>query len=800
MREVHSRRGVMRKNEAKKIRIVVLCAVCYINLVACSYEKSADIYESENKYWTEEDVKDNTVETEIIREYSLKRNADGVEKAEYLLEKYFVGKGVFQSEYIRETDALVAGLLMKTIEQQGRISEDIRQYFSEWAMEQLQEADWEQLNESWMADLYLYDSYYTITWLFGNIGYDCNYFFYPDNGTQAVNMRLLIDPCGLIRKIDVDICGLSEESGVFDAQDLFREEYQERIIEEGLVYQGKYLLNSLDTEEIYDQNGSNLFASGDLALSGEKLGGVLITLLERCGINADEYRELFEDENTFLRFQDLSWNQLETDWVANRYYDCYYIDTMEETGGVDFLYNIYPDYEKMDTDFASAVILRCRVDINNGKLSDANIETCPMTVEEYHEAKDWMGQRVTLIDKGNISGYGTVPLPIPGEQGRENTPKDLSADNLGKKLLADLNSKVLENGEINELLAEKQTAWFIDIAGRIEEELKTGWQIREEYNCYYYVHSQQVKHVHYRYYFYFDKQGLESQKVLVLDLWISDEGIETMKEHWFMIDMDATQQTKQLAFGKPSADISAFLTFDWTTDDVLMSHSISPEDSARGWGFSLSDVDFDGSLEMLVSFTANHCGGNSLYIYKQYGNQVHSLADTYATFKEDIAVDIENYGIISPYLDVGLLDVYVNADGEYRYLSLDYSLFGGDERGGMGNLVLYTTSLSNACEPQRLVEFSYSCPDEERAIYFLGDKVYELGRLRDLLAEYMAGYTKLELEFKTSEVSFPRDMVDMDENEKRQWLENLYESLKGYGIGAVHWSDKERSFCMRTIY
>lgn len=400
-----------------------------------------------------------------------------------------------------------------------------------------------------------------------------------------------------------------------------------------------------------------------------------------------------------------------------------------------------------------------------------------MTVEEYHEAKDWIGQRVTLIDKGSISGYETVPLPNPGEQRRENTPKEMSADNLGKRLLVDLNSKVLETGEISELLAEKQTAWFIDIAGRIEEELKIGWQIREEYNCYYYIHNQQAKQVHYRYYFYFDKQGLETQKVLVLDLWISEEGIETMQEHWFMTDMDATQQTKQLALRKPSADIAAFLTFDWTTDDVLMSHSILPQDSARGWGFSLSDVDFDGNLEMLVSFTANHCGGNSLYIYKYDGNQVHSLADTYATFKEDIAVDIENYGLISLYFDVGLLDVYVNAYGEYRYLSLDYSLFGGDERGSMGNLMLYTTSLSNDSEPLRLVEFSYSCPDEEREIYFLGGKVYELGRLRDLLEEYMAGYTKLELEFKTSEVNFPRDIVDMDENEKRKWLENLYNSL-----------------------
>lgn len=771
-----------------KIRVVVLFAVCCIHLIACSDGKSADIYEPADEYRQEENAEDDVVgsdaeETAAIREYSLQRNTkskNDIEEPEYLLEKDFVGKGVFQSEYVTETDAFIAGLLMEAIEQQGRIPEGISRYFSDQAIGQLQETDWTLLHESWAADSYFYDSYYTITWLFGNVGYDFTYSFFPDKGTQAVNMRILIDPCGSIRTVDADICERSGESGDLDTQGLFREEYVEKVIEEGLVYQRKYLWSSLDTEGTSGKDDSSFPASGDMALSGERLGEILITLLESRGEKTDEYRELFKDENTFLQFQESGRSRLETDWKANRYYDCYFIDTFEETGCVEFLYNIYPDYEKMDTDQASAVTLRCSVDVHDGKLSGASMETCPMPMEEYHEARTWTGQRIVLMEKGGsgIIGYDTVTLPIPGEQGRERTPEELRTDILGKRLIADLDAKALENGEIKELLAEERAEWLTDIADRMEEELETGWKIREDYDCYYYIHDRRAERVHYRYYFYFDKQGMKTRKALALDLLISKDGIETMKEHWFMTEPDTVQMAGQPASGKPSTVISPFLTFDWTADDVLMSHSISPEDSARGWEFSLADADFDGGPEMLVTFTANHCGGNSLYIYKQDGNEVSSLADTYATFEEDVAVYIENYGRISPYLDVELLDVYVDADGGYKYLSLDYSLFGGDERGGYGNLVLYATTLCDDSGPLRVMEFNFNCPGEEREIYFLGDRVYELGRLRDLLAEYMDGYTKMEMELKTSEVIFPREIIAMDETEKRQWLEELYESLR----------------------
>ena len=106
---------------------------------------------------------------------------------------------------------------------------------------------------------------------------------------------------------------------------------------------------------------------------------------------------------------------------------------------------------------------------------------------------------------------------------------------------------------------------------------------------------------------------------------------------------------------------SNFLTVDWTDYEILMGHSIEPEDSGRGWEFSVADVDFDGTLELLVTFAANHCGQNALYIYKQEGDRVVSYVDTYAVFGEYFTSDID-YKAISPYIDIDLLAAYQNRD------------------------------------------------------------------------------------------------------------------------------------------
>ena len=63
-------------------------------------------------------------------------------------------------------------------------------------------------------------------------------------------------------------------------------------------------------------------------------------------------------------------------------------------------------------------------------------------------------------------------------------------------------------------------------------------------------------------------------------------------------------------------------------------------------------------------------------------------------------------------------------------------------------------------------------------MYFYGEKVYEAGKLRDKLADYMSGYTAVEKPRTIIEKFFERDIVGFDEGEKKVQLEELYAALE----------------------
>ncbi|MBD5487486.1 MAG: hypothetical protein HDR13_01645 [Lachnospiraceae bacterium] len=196
-----------------------------------------------------------------------------------------------------------------------------------------------------------------------------------------------------------------------------------------------------------------------------------------------------------------------------------------------------------------------------------------------------------------------------------------------------------------------------------------------------------------------------------------------------------------------------------------------------GWEFSIADVDFDGTLELLVTFAANHCGQNALYIYKQENGRVFSFADTNAVFGKYVVSDID-YKAISPYMDIDLLAAYKNQNNEYRYLSLDYSIFGGNERGNIGTVTLYETILDKQTAPVKLAEISYVLPEETVEMYFRGERIYDAEELKDQLDEYMEGYTELEIKYETATKSFSRDIVAQSDEYKAKELVELYKSLE----------------------
>lgn len=705
--------------------------------------------------------------------------------ADYLIDKESTGKGVFVSEHLNEVEVFTGRLLIETVESRGSISEDKKQYFSDWAMEQLKQIRWELLEEGWRADTAICSTAYTLNYLYGNVGYDFSYSFYRAKGKsisdkmQSVNVQAFIDGNGIIRGIDMEI-GCEGERNVYDVKDfgigcMFYNEFQENVIKEGIVYEGKI---------VYGQEERGLLSSGDAALSAEAIGKIIIDVSESGSLGAVEYRDLFDSESFFQMFQEQKWNQLGASWKANRYYDCDCI-LNQRNGYIGFLYYFYPDYEAMDVETAKALTFRCTVDIDDGKLGSTELRIYPMTKEEYQTAREWAGRRIAVIENGEITGGGgNIPIPV-SESSEEKqrhiyTNHEFGEYSLCELLMEDLGTGNIEDGKISEFITDKESGWLSDLADESRGNMNAGWRLGEKYDFYYINHNEQAEKIHYRYYFYWNKAGEERERVLAIDAWISEKGLEEMAFHWFMrrrnFINDVSQESREEMLKK--ADIEAFLNFDWTTEQVLMwDHTIEPLDSAQGWEFSVADIDFDDRQEMLISFPSNHCGENSLYIYKQENGNVFSYTDTIATPERYMLTGID-YKEISPYMDIELLDIYVNDNNEYKYLSLDCSSFGGDFHGGTYTVTLYETVFGHGEEPKEIARIDYCGPEESEELYFLGEKVYERGKLRDMIALYMAGYTEVAVNYRTAEKTFARDVVAVSAEEKKQELDELYESLR----------------------
>ena len=777
------------------------------------------------------------MEHENILGYTLMRTTGNTwyeEDPDYIVDKDMLGKGIFISEHMSENEVKLGSLLRESVESRGDVPEANRTYFSDWALSQIEAADFTVLDDTWTSLPYTYDRSYEVSYLFGAMGYDFSYIFYPDltqitgEETQYVSVKALVDHDGIIKGAEIQVHPVSVENAEIadgiNTTGLCDDVFREKMIEEGLVYEDRILLDFspygerfLAPGEKYEQKLSGFLISGDGATSAKETGSFLIDVLEHGGTNVSKYEEEFAYESFYEAFRDVSWDQLEDNWKANPYYDCYYVDTVEATGYVQFLYYIYPDYDAMHREVAKALTVKCNVG-EDGKLAYTEVRMYAMTRQEYQTARVWIGQRGAAILNGEVAendtgiiysladSFTSTPLrdyKIPQKREAEDDSSYLSYSgvddgvrgrDLGITLLKDL-----KNGDfsgVKELSGGEEAKGLSTLEYEIEEIADQGWSATDSWDFYLLPHNGQAERFHYQYYFYLEKQGEANKKVLVLDAWVSESRLEEVKASRFTTGFSWEQertdrQVEDIPMQEDKSDLLPYLAFDWIDEEVLW-HDITPGDSAYTWSFYLGDIDLDGSREMLISFPAIHCGGNALYIYGQQNGQVVSVGDTYATPGELLHISEWFYrNRISSYLDIDFLDVYLK-EGEYRYLSLDYSSVGG-----IDTMTLYETALTAGKESEKLVEIVYPYYDTtyskyvymyqkdyekyygtEREMYFRGQPVYELGALRDLLAAYMEDYVKVEPHIQDTGFSFPREIMALDEEEQKIELEKLNESLR----------------------
>lgn len=533
---------------------------------------------SDKIYVTEEQLQGN------ILGYSLKRNQVlnmwYERDLPYLLDEASVGQGVYISEYMCETEVFIGSVLKDILVRHGEVNSAQKQYFTDWALEQLTLTDWDLLDEQWKPDLYAYDRNYGLRYILGKSNYSFSYVFYTDekeNIAEEVNyvdIRCSVNSEGKIYEIKISINKAPAESSgmekTVNTVGLFDDTFNEIVICNGNIYSGKILLDFekyfkrfLYPDEVYEQSCNGLLVSGDAALSAERIGKIFSDILEVQGKNIGQYTKWFAYESSFSEFKNDSWDWLEENWIANAEYDCVYIDNIN-MGYVGFQYYFYPDYDMMNTDVAKAVIINCNVDVTTGKLVDTDIRSFPMTRQEYQTIKERNEKEpwnIAVVERGQMMiGKENVVLPIPQNELyyipiKEFSSSVYSTDNyvrknkyelwgysdlaevdayLGEVFLEDIENETVEKGSLAELLTEKaDSSCLYSIAECVEK-----CNIDKEYDCFFIKENECAGSIHLKYYFYLQKanENYESKNVMVIDLYVSDLGVEYIQVNNFQTD------------------------------------------------------------------------------------------------------------------------------------------------------------------------------------------------------------------------------------------------------------------------
>lgn len=497
----------------------------------------------------------------------------------YLLDEDMVGKGIYISDYICETEVFLGNILKDIVISRGTLSSENRAYFTEYALQQLADTDWESLDAEWEPDLYIYDRYYEMNPISGGGGYRFKYFFYPnqkeirkeemEEETNIVSITLCIDSDGMICKITTDISVESVrfariEEGILQTGLFDEDSYGEQIIRNGspchedMVWDFEtYFERFMYPDEVYEQENEGLLVSGNVCTSAECVADIFLHVMGNRGADVEKYEEWFEYD--FLDFAGADWESLGEDWIVNEEYDCFFIDRIS-IGWAGFQFYFYPDFQSMEVDTAKAVVIDCNVGISDGLIGYIDIDFFPIREEEYQAVRQKQAEsRILVVEKGNVlSGTTEVAIPIldrkveymlisefdPDSVAVEHSSREVqeeiwgftdaaeTGDYLAQKFLKDFDESNTEKGEIYELIEDKSA--LRNALYSTEYFMEDGWKPCGEYDCYYVKSNEAEGCMHLQYYFYPERvSGEQTGKTFVIDVYFSEEGIEYMGVNQF---------------------------------------------------------------------------------------------------------------------------------------------------------------------------------------------------------------------------------------------------------------------------
>lgn len=491
----------------------------------------------------------------------------------YLLEESMVGKGIYISDYMCETEVFLGNLLKEVIRYRGTVNEENRQYFTEYALQRIDETDWDALDAGWEAAPYAYDRTYQMMPVAGGYGYQFYYCFYPEEEETSkkesaqVEMTVYVDGDGRICEIRASISMVPAETNrmvkYIQTDGLSDNTYREQVILDGspcreeLVWDfEKHFRRFMYPDEIYEQENNGLLAFGTVCDSAENLADIFLHVIGNRGADVEKYAKWFGYESYFTDFADSNWGLLEENWTADEEYDCFFIDRIEDAGYVGFQYYFYPDFADMDVDTAKMAVIACNVDITYGTIDYNRVDIFPITEEAYLEMKQKQtGSRVLVVDKGTaLLGKEMVAIPVldrpvepvsiaafdpdtvaAAHSGRKEI-KELwgfadtaqAGSCLGEMFLRDLVNDYVEEGVIYK--SAKNSEMISAALYTMDQFLEAGWKVDEQYDCYYIGANEAAGCMHFQYYFYPADVSDEQVKnrTLVADVYLSEAGIERM--------------------------------------------------------------------------------------------------------------------------------------------------------------------------------------------------------------------------------------------------------------------------------
>lgn len=286
-----------------------------------------------------------------------------------------------------------------------------------------------------------------------------------------------------------------------------------------------------------------------------------------------------------------------------------------------------------------------------------------------------------------------------------------------------------------------------------------------------------------------------------------DAGIElgtSEEENWYSelwgkyLEPIATEaELNQLEAIDWDEKLRPYMEYDWIGDERIEKNFLY----VNRWVMQLADLNLDGQPEMLISEYCDRMAEDYTYVFTIQKGEVLYCGRIIASVQ---FTENEFFGNLK-YLPSYYMDVYRNADGEFRYLSCDDFLMAAHGAYWIYESTFDGTSISDKLA--YMIEFAEESDGTKHCSYAFGDKLgdndldYNENAIVDdeaysafcqVMEEYMQGYQRVDVTFTVSEYRVPAGAGDLSEGQRGIVRQNIvvgFARALGYLNQEVNWNE-----------